>query len=221
MDVYRAYESLHADRQTDAVPLDERSPLRTRTHVDGPGRENLEVEAAYGPHGAIVLRLGAVYGEHDYQERCEFVLRRVRAGRSRIPIGSGTFLFSRVYVRDVARAVHRALGATALEGRAFNVCEGRTWAYRRFAEEILRAAGSDAELVRVPEAMLPDDMLLTRSLSQHLLGDAGAARSALGWEETDPRVALTRTVTWHLSHPPADPDSDFSADDAALAAAVG
>jgi nucleoside-diphosphate-sugar epimerase len=221
MDVYRAYESLHTNRQTDAVPLDEHATLRERRHIDGPDVENLEVESVYRPRGATVLRLGAVYGEHDYQERLEFVLRRVRAGRVRIPVGPGAFLFSRVYVRDVGRVVRLALETDAATGEIFNVCEHRTWPYRRFAEEIIRAAGSDAELVAVPEAALPGDMLLTAGLSQHLLGDAAKARRVLGWEETDPHEALSRTVEWHLAHPPASPDPDFSGDDHALELAVG
>jgi nucleoside-diphosphate-sugar epimerase len=221
MDVYRAYESLHTNRQTDAVPLDEDAPLRARRHIDGPDVENLEVESVYRPLDATVLRLGAVYGEHDYQDRLEFVLRRVRAGRRRIPIGPGTFLFSRVYVRDVARVVRLALETDAARGEPFNVCERRTWSYRRLAEEIVGAAASGAELVVVPETDLPGDMLLTATLSQHLLGDPTKARGMLGWEETDPREALARTVEWNLAHPPAAPDPDFSADDHALQRAVG
>ncbi len=221
MDVYRAYESLHANRQTDAVPLDEHAPLRSRHHIDGPDIENLEVEAVYLPLDATLLRLGAVYGEHDYQGRLEFVLRRIRAGRRRIPIGPGSFLFSRVYVGDVARAVRLALHTDAARGEIFNVCEHRTWPYRRFAEEIARAAGSSTELVRVPESELPADLLLTAGMSQHLLGDAAKARRMIGWEETDPRAALATTVEWNLAHPPASSDPDFSADDRALDRAVG
>jgi nucleoside-diphosphate-sugar epimerase len=221
MDVYRAYEALHANRQTDAVPLDEDAPLRLRRHIDGPDVENLEVEEVYLAVDATVLRLGAVYGEHDYQHRLEFVLRRVRAGRRRIPIGPGTFLFSRAYVGDVARAVRLALATPEARGQVFNICERRTWAYRRFAEEIVGAAGSSAELVGVPESELPADLLLTANMSQHLLGDAAKARRMLGWEETDPRTALRTTVQWNLVHPPAATDPDFSADDRALARAVG
>jgi nucleoside-diphosphate-sugar epimerase len=221
MDVYRAYEALHSNRQTDAVPLDEGAPLRSRRHIDGPEVENLEVEEVYLPLDATVLRLGAVYGEHDHQDRLDFVLRRVRAGRPRIPIGPGTFLFSRVYVGDVARAVELALRSDAARGEVLNVCEQRTWPYRRFAEEIVRAAGSRAELVAVAEPDLPADMLLTASMSQHLLGDAAKARAVLGWEETDPIAALAITVEWNLAHPPPSPDPDFSADDRALDRAVG
>lgn len=217
MDVYKAYESLHANQQTEPVPFDETAPLRTRRHIDGPEYENLEVEEAYLPLGANVLRLGAVYGERDYQERLEFVLRRVRSGRTRIPIGPGTFLFSRVYVRDVAQAVRLAIETDTVAGELFNCCERRTWPYRRFAEEIMEASGSLAELVDVPESALPPDLLLTASFSQPLLGDSTKARRLLSWEETDPVAALRKTVDWHLAHPPARVDLDFAADDRALA----
>jgi nucleoside-diphosphate-sugar epimerase len=80
IDVYRAYEALHSGMQTDPVPLTEESPLRTARHIDGPEWENLDVEDAYLRAGATILRLGAVYGEHDYQHRFEPVLRRIRAG---------------------------------------------------------------------------------------------------------------------------------------------
>jgi nucleoside-diphosphate-sugar epimerase len=100
-DVYRAFEALRNGTHADAVPLTEESPLRTTRYLEGPQWENLEVEEAYLSAGATILRLGAVYGEHDYQHRFEPVLRRVRAGRCQMPIGAGNFLFSRVYAGDV------------------------------------------------------------------------------------------------------------------------
>jgi nucleoside-diphosphate-sugar epimerase len=214
-DVYRAYDGLHSDRTTDALPLTEESPLRERRFVDGPQYENLEMEERYLPRGATVLRLGAVYGEHDYQRRFEFVLRRVRAGRRRIPIGSGQFLFSRVYVGDVATAVSAALGGD--NPGAFNIVEPRTAPYRLFAEQILAAAeANDVELVRVRDDLLPSDLSLTGALDQYLLMDSSKARTVLGWAPADPAETLRASVRWHLDHPPADPSPDFSEDDAVL-----
>ncbi|NIK56414.1 NAD-dependent epimerase/dehydratase family protein [Kribbella shirazensis] len=214
-DVYRAYDGLHSDRTTDALPLTEESPLRERRFVDGPEYENLEMEERYLPRGATVLRLGAVYGEHDYQRRFEFVLRRVRAGRRRIPVGSGQFLFSRVYVGDVAAAVSLALGGD-FPG-AFNIVEPRTAPYRLFAEQILAAAEvDDVELVRVRDDLLPSDLALTGAIDQHLLIDAWKARTVLGWAPVDPAETLRASVRWHLGHPPADASADFSEDDAVL-----
>jgi len=215
-DVYRAYDGLHSERTTDALPLTEESPLRVRRFVDGPQYENLEMEERYLPRGATVLRLGAVYGEHDYQRRFEFILRRVRAGRRRIPIGSGQFLFSRVYVGDVAAAVSAALGGDV--AGAFNVVEPSTAPYRLFAEQILAAAdASDVELVKVRDDLLPEDLSLTGALSQDLLMDSSEARAVLGWSPVDPAETLRASVRWHLENPPSDASDDFSADDAVLA----
>jgi nucleoside-diphosphate-sugar epimerase len=219
-DVYRAYDGLHGEWTSDPLPLTEDAALRERRFVDGSDSENLEVEERYLPRGATVLRLGAVYGEHDYQRRFEFVLRRLRAGRTRIPVGSGQFLFSRVYVGDVAAATSLALAGDH-PGEAFNVVERVTAPYRLFAEQILAAAGaSDVELVRVPDDRLPADLGLTGTLSQHLLMDSGKAREVLGWNESEPMTMLSRSVRWHLDNPPADTTTDWAKDESALAAAI-
>jgi hypothetical protein len=56
-DVYRAYDGVHSNRTTDALPLTEESPLRERRFVDGPQYENLEIEerypAAWGDRAAV------------------------------------------------------------------------------------------------------------------------------------------------------------------------
>ncbi|TDW65683.1 NAD-dependent epimerase/dehydratase family protein [Kribbella pratensis] len=214
-DVYRAYDGVHSDRTTDALPLTEESPLRERRFIDGSQYENLEMEERYLPRGATVLRLGAVYGEHDYQTRFEFVLRRVRAGRKRIPVGSGQFLFSRVYVGDVASAVSLVL--TGDFPGAFNLAEPSTAPYRLFAEQILAAAdAADVELVRVRDELLPEDLSLTGTVDQHLLVDSSKARTVLGWTPADPAGTLLTSVRWHLANPPTDASDDFSADDAVL-----
>ncbi|HEV2634994.1 MAG TPA: NAD-dependent epimerase/dehydratase family protein [Actinocrinis sp.] len=226
VDVYRAYESTRSGEQTDAVPLTESSPLRTGRYLDGPDWENLELEDVYRDAGAALLRLGAVYGEHDYQRRLEFALRRVRGGRRRMPIGSGAFLFSRVYVRDVGTAVLAALTTPGSAGETYNVVESATPGFGLLAAQIVAAAEAEMELVRVPDDALPPDLALTGgargsgSGTQHLLASAARAREQLGWSETDPDVALRRSVDWHLRHPPEDWNRDFAEDDAALTRAL-
>jgi len=223
-DVYRAYGSLHADLDTDAVPVDETAPLRVdrypyRGKVAGlDDYDKLDVEEVYGLRGATICRLPGVYGEYDYQRREEFILRRVRAGRTRIPIGAGTLLFSRGYVRDIAKGIRLALQSESATRQVFNFAERRTWSIALLARKILEAAGASAELVRIrDESLLPEDLGITKIASQHLLMDATKARSQLGWTDTDPMEALRRTVGWHLAHQPQDPDPGFAADDRALA----
>jgi nucleoside-diphosphate-sugar epimerase len=225
IDVYRAFGALNQDRETDPVPLDETSPVRpTRYPYRGlmPGMEQydkLDVEDVYLPRGATSVRLPMVYGEHDYQLREEFILRRIRAGRERIPFGAGTWLHSGGYVRDIARGVHLVLKTPAAAGQVLNLCEDRTYSMRMWSRMILDAAGSTAELVRVPDELLPEDLKPTGTMSQHIAASAQKARSMLGWTTSDPSESLGITVRWHLANPPANPNLDFSADNVALGTA--
>ena len=222
VDVYRAFGALNTEQETDPVPLDEDSPVRAARYPyrgQMPGMDDydkLDVEDVYLPRGATVLRLPMVYGERDYQRREEFLLRRIRAGRKQVPFGSGQWLTCRVYVGDVGRAVRLAL-SKGVAGQVFNICEDRTYSMRKWSEAILEAAGSDAELVRVRDDVLPEDLRFTGTMSQHIAATATKARAMLGWTTSDPFESLRKTVQWHLANPPADASADFEADDRALA----
>ena len=222
IDVYRAFGALNDDRETDPVPLDEDSPVRSERYPyrgklpDRHDYDKLDVEDVYLPRGATVLRLPMVYGERDYQVREEFILRRVRAGRERIPFGAGCWLACRGYVGDVAGAVRLALETSNASG-VFNICEDRTYSMRLWAQMILDAADSRAKLVHVPDEALPEDLKVTGTVPQHIAASARKARERLGWTTADPFETLRATVRWHLAHPPANAEQDFGADDRALA----
>jgi nucleoside-diphosphate-sugar epimerase len=222
IDVYRAFGALNEDRETDPVPLDEESPVRPNRYPyrgmrpDMHDYDKLDVEEVYLSHGGTSVRLPMVYGEHDYQLREDFILRRIRAGRTRIPFGAGTWLASRGYVRDIAHGVHLALKTPASAGQVLNLCEDRTYSMGMWSRMILDAAGSTVELVRVPDEALPEDLKPTGSMTQHIVVSAQKARAMLGWTTSDPEQTLRTTVRWHLDNPPANPDLDFSSDDRAL-----
>ena len=231
MDVYRAYGSLLAGVETDAIPIDETAPVREQRY---PFRghpkygtmdiaeqyDKLDVEEAYLRRQGTVCRLPVVYGERDLQRREEPILRRARAGRDRIPTGEGSFVWTRGYVRDIANGVRLALESEATVGEVLNLGESRTWSMGLWARHVLEAAGAEARFVRVPDQLLPEDLSLLGHVSQNLLVDSSKARDLLGWAETDPHEALSRSVAWHLAHPPEAPSDDFGSDDRALAAAV-
>ncbi|NYI06028.1 NAD-dependent epimerase/dehydratase family protein [Allostreptomyces psammosilenae] len=240
MDVYRAFETLHEGRGGEPLPLTEDSALRVGRYpyrgrdlgrdLDLEHYEKIDVEERYLARGATVLRLPMVYGEHDGQRREEFVLRRVRAGRTRIPIGAANWLWTRVYVGDVATAVAAALREPAARGGVFNIGEPVTGTFRDWIEAILDAAGHRAELVTVPEEALPPDLAPTGAVAQHLLVSSERARRVLGWTAGDPGGNIRRSVRWHLDHPPPAqaptgpaaaerPADPFAADDRALALA--
>ena len=185
IDVYRAFGALNQDLETDPVPLDEESAVRpTRYPYRGrmPGMEQydkLDVEEVYLARGGTSVRLPMVYGEHDYQLREEFILRRLRAGRTRIPFGAGTWLACRAYVRDVARGVLLAIESADAAGHVFNLCEDRTYSMRMWSRMILDAAGSTAELVRVADDVLPEDLKPTGTMSQHIVVSAQSCLTIL------------------------------------------
>lgn len=226
-DVYRAFASLHAGAVTDAVPLREDAPLRTEPPPDQvvmPGwsyeagrYEKLDVERIYLERGATVCRLPVVYGEHDYKRREEFVLARVRAERHRIPVGAGTLLLSRGYAPEIARGLRLAAerAASGGGGEIFNFAELETATVRLWSQEILAAAGHEAELVRVPEERLPDNLGFTAEFPQPLLMDCSKAGRELGWIHAPWRECVSKSVRWHLANPPEE-SHDFDADDAAL-----
>ncbi len=220
VDVYRAFSSLNNE---DPVPIDETSPVRSERYPyrgKAPGMDDydkLDVEDVYLPLGATSLRLPMVYGPHDYQLREEFILRRVRAGRNRIPFGAGMWLACRAFVGDVARGARLALESPSTEGSALNLCEDRTFSMTMWSRMILEAAGSNAELVKVADEFLPDDLKPTGSMTQHIAASSTRARTLLGWTTSDPTETLRTTVRWHLDNPPAAGNGDFGADDLALA----
>ena len=121
-DVYRAYELMRDGSDGVPVPGDEDSPLRQgRYPYRGLGfgeddYDKLDVEPATLARAGTVFRLAMVYGEHYPQRREEMVLRRVRAGRARIPVGSGGWLWTRLYAGDAAAAVRPRCVRTRLAG---------------------------------------------------------------------------------------------------------
>ena len=224
-DVYRAYELMRDGLDGVPVPGDEDSPLRQRRYPYrglGFGHDDydkLDVEPATLARAGTVFRLAMVYGEHDPQRREEMVLCRVRAGRTRIPVGSGGWLWTRLYAGDAAAAVDLALRTDAARGAVLNLGEARTSSTVGWMRDTLDAAGHEAELVAVPDAAVPDDLRFTRGRSQHLLTSSRRAEDLLGWRPSDPYDSIRRSVTWHLAHPPGVADPDFSADEVALGSA--
>jgi nucleoside-diphosphate-sugar epimerase len=224
VDVYRAFGLVLTEQEGEPVPLDETSAVREERYpyrdrgVREPDYDKLDVEPCYLDRGASVLRLAMIYGEHDRTRREEFILRRVRAGRRQIPVGPGSWLWTRCYVGDVAAAVLACLGNTAAAGEVFNIGEPTARSIRGWAREILAAARWEAELVEVPESTLPEDLWITKTVAQHILMSSQKAAVLLGWRPTDPFASLVRSVAWHLANPPADADPDFTADDDALTA---
>ena len=227
-DVYQAYTGLRSNRCEAPVPLTEDSELRRerypyrRSGLAGISEdyEKLDVEELWLTRGAVVLRLPMVYGPHDQQRREDLVLRRVRAGRQRMPVGAGNLLWTRAHVDDIATGVLAALDTRAADGLAVNLGEPQTVPIIEWLEQILRAADARLELVRVPDQALPSELALTGAPAQHILACVQRAEQLLGWTPADPALRVAESVRWHLANPPntAWTEKDTRADNAALSA---
>lgn len=231
MDVYRALTGLVTNQLLEPVPVTETSAVRDERYPyrgQIPGMDNydkLDVEEVYLARGGVSLRLPMVSGPFDYQRREEPILRRVRAERKQIPVGDGSWLNTRGYVGDVGQAARLAVEAQAdgVEGEIFNICEEKTWPMSRVVQEVLDAADSDAELVRVANEAVPEDLGVTGHIAQHFLVSSDKARRRLGLVDTPRTEAMAATVKWHLENPPPVPPDGaptFEADDAALERAL-
>lgn len=214
IDVYRAFGSLWAGTVTEAVPLTEESPLRSGPPPDREyvaegydylpeHYDKIAVENAYRAGGATACRLPVVYGPHDYKRREGFVLDRL--GDDRIPVGAGTFLWSRGYAPELARGIRLALDAPR---EVFNLCEDRCATVRLWMEQIAAAAGVEVEFDRVPDTQLPEDLEIAGDIPQHVLASPEKAARVLGWTHADPEPCVRKSVAWHLAHPPPMADSE-------------
>ncbi|NMD97028.1 NAD-dependent epimerase/dehydratase family protein [Rhodococcus sp. BL-253-APC-6A1W] len=218
VDVYQAFTGLTSGRCESAVPLTEDSEVRRERYPYRGARrpgipdayDKLDVEERWLPRGAVVLRLPMVYGPHDPQRREDPVLRRIRAGRQHIPVGAGNLLWTRVHVDDVATGVLAALDTRAADGMAVNLGEPATVPVIAWVEQIIAAAGSALEPVRVPESVLPGELALMGGPAQHVLVSVSRAENLLGWSPGDPQQREAESVRWHLDNPPA---STWSAED--------
>jgi len=126
-----------------------------------------------------------------------------------------------MHVDDAAAAVLAALDCPTAHGKAINVAEATTEPVGAWMRRILAAAGSDATLVHVPDAVLPEDLWWTRRHPQHMCIDPARAAALLGWTPGEPAIRVPESVSWHLQHPARVTwdDEAARADDAALAAA--
>lgn len=213
IDVYRAFGSLWADAVTDAVPLDEHSPVRTESSPDREVRrdgwdfdharyEKLDVERAYLARGGTVVRLPFVYGEHDYQRREQPILSRVRSGDATIEIGAGNWLGSRGYVGEIATGICAAITSPDVAGEVLNLCEWPCASVRTWIEQIVDAAGWQGELVQVADDEVAADLELSTAIGQHLLVTPAKAERLLGWRHRSPGECVARSVAWHMNNPP-------------------
>lgn len=227
-DVYEAFSGFMSGSSVAAVPLREDAALRTRRFLyrgdPPPGvpadYEKIDVEAVWSARGAAILRLPMVYGPGDRQCREGFMLRRIAAGRRSMPFGTGNLLWSRAHVDDVAAAVAIALRTPAAQGSVINIADPSTASMELWSRQIADSAQSEIEFVRVPDRLLPSDLLLTGAHAQHVLADTRTAAEQLRWSPAQVEERIADSVRWHLEHRSFVPwtAEDTAADERAMSA---
>lgn len=230
-DVYRAWGGVLAGRATDAVPLAEDVPLREELypyrgkHPDFENYDKILVERTVlrvPGFPATVLRLPIVYGPYDPQAREWQFLKRMLDGREFILMGGGAhWLWTKGFVKDIARAIVLAAESEGAVGEVFNVGEARVVTQAQWARMIGDIVEWRGEVVVVPDEFLPKHLDAFKTCPQHFVADTSKIRRVLGYTESySPRDALAETIAWRRAHPlPDDPAQfDYAAEDRARAA---
>jgi nucleoside-diphosphate-sugar epimerase len=238
VDVYRAYGRLHGSEPgpVEPLPIAEDSPLRERlfpyrgerADADFEDYDKIPVERVYLGDNEIagtVVRLPAVHGEGDYQHRLLMELLRFDAGRPFVlyPAEAGRWVWPRAYAGNVAEAIVRAAVDERAAGRVYNAPCDPPLTQPEWLRRAGEIAGWRGEVIGVRSADLPSHLAQPANYAQSMVIDGARIRAELGYEDrftTEEGVA--RAIDWERAHPPKrmQPEwTDFSLDDAALAAA--
>jgi nucleoside-diphosphate-sugar epimerase len=148
---------------------------------------------------AMSVRPCVVYGPHDYTERTDYWLARVRDHDHVLVPGDGTNLWHRVYAPDVAEAL-RLVAEEGQAGEAYNVGDRRLTTLAEYVALAADAMGTEVEVVTAGERVLsagnlsPVDFPLYRAYP-HVVSTAKVAE--LGWESTSLSVAMLTTAADH------------------------
>jgi nucleoside-diphosphate-sugar epimerase len=190
-DVYRQYDLLRrvAHGRSDPLPLREDAPLRDTSFPYGGDYEKILVErVVMREPGATVLRLGAVYGPGDPQDR----FAPWRKNVVRLKEDYARWRWTRAYVDNVADAIVLAATNERAAGRIYNVGEPDAPAEREWVEQFARARGRHVRVELTPEE--PGGMP-SYDWRFDLVMDTGAIRNELGYRERVTREDAMRLTT--------------------------
>lgn len=157
-------------------------------------------EAAADGVAAMSVRPPIVYGPHDYTERLDWWIDRVRQYDRIILPGDGTNLWHLVYVETVANAL-RIVAEEGTPGEAYNVGDWRLRTLEELIRDIADVLDTEVDIIHSSERELSvadiqlDDYVLYRSYP-HVLDTAKLA--SLSWEPVAVEVATKRAVADHL-----------------------
>jgi nucleoside-diphosphate-sugar epimerase len=239
MDVYRAIAvALGTDTgPLQEVPLTEESELRRVLHPYPP--EQLQVLRKIFPWmtddydkipaervvmndpelPGTVLRLPMVYGPGDPLHRFWPVVKRIVDLRRQIifPQTLAGWRSARGYVENVAAAIALAATDDRASGHIYNICEEPSFSELEWARKIAHEMQWGGEFVVLPVERTPAHLLRPGNTAQHWSASSARMRHELGYQEpVDTAEAIRQTIRWEMENPAAA-ETDYAAEDAALA----
>jgi nucleoside-diphosphate-sugar epimerase len=174
----------------------------------------------------VTFRPPFVYGPENPFYREAFFWDRMRAGRPIIIPGDGTRLMQFVYVKDLVRALLRAIEVDAAVGEAFNIGNPKPLTQVESVREMARTPGKKPELVRVPREKIAsaggNAMSNPFYFGEYLdlppiTENVSKLQRVLGVRLTAFPTGLRETYRWYLRQPRRKPDFGF--EDRLIAAA--
>ena len=211
-DVYRNYDGFRgkATAPPDPAPLSEEAPLRERLYSYrgcnlpfhwADDYDKILVERMVMSEGELpgtILRLPAVYGPGDKQNRIRAYLDQMNAGpRLLMTREQAAWRWTRGYVEDVAAAIALAVIDDSAAGRVYNVGDEVAPTEREWVEEIAKVIDWTGEVLQTPVEDLPQDRRQPFDFRYELMTDTTRIREELGYSEPVGRQeALRRTVEW-------------------------
>jgi 2'-hydroxyisoflavone reductase len=156
------------------------------------------------------FRPAFVYGPENPYYREAFFWDRMRAGRPIMIPGDGTRLMQFVYVKDLVRALMRAIEVDAAVGEAFNIGNPKPLTQLEAVRELARTAGKKPELVRVPRERIAaaggnamsDPLYFGEYLDvPPITENVSKLQRVLGVRLTAFPTGLRETYRWYLRQP--------------------
>ncbi len=215
-----AYAAEQIPKREDETPIRDCSPEQATDETNATyGNRKAEGDRAVSRAAergvtALSVRPPIVYGPHDYTERLDYWLHRVRTEDRIIVPGDGTNVWQRAFVEDVASAL-RIVAEEGDPGEWYNVGDRNAVTIDTMIELASEALETDVELVHASDRELSiagiesTDFPLYREYP-HLLSTAKLAD--LGWESTPIGIAMERTVAEHVESERDGTDSGPSRD---------
>jgi 2'-hydroxyisoflavone reductase len=167
----------------------------------------------------VTFRPPYVYGPGNPFYREAFFWDRLRLGRSIIIPGDGHRLMQFAYVKDLVRAMLRAMEVPNAEGEAFNIGDSRPLTQAELVQALAGAANKSANLVRIPRETIlqaggnpmgEPAYFGTYYDMPPITEKMGKAARVLGVRTTPFEAGLKETWRWYLrNHKRAQPGFAF------------